>query len=120
MKKHLTIIGIIILLFIVGAVVLPKDEEKPITAKDSYTLEAYVAFIKPCPPCPEGAMCKPCISKYIGVTTEKGSKDYVFLLTDNPEIFDVEERYQFTIQDTPQEDYKMLVEYRSLSDSGMR
>ena len=112
MRKHFGIIGLSIFSILLILTVFLKEDT--IQVENSYILEAYVAFLKPCSPCLEGVMCKPCVTKYIGVTTEKDSDAYTLLLTDNPNVFEIGDRYRFTVQETEQDDYKRLTEYQKI------
>jgi len=39
--------------------------------KECLTVEGYVSYIYRCPPCPEGARCKPCASPHFSIHTNK-------------------------------------------------
>ena len=67
---------------------------------------AYVVKITTCPPCPPGAMCKPCMPNNIIISESSKALDiYPDLLTnteliifvDNPEKFELGTKYKFSI-----------------------
>ena len=56
-----------------------------------------------CPPCPPGAMCKPCIPNNIVVTDNIEEKDLskikrLRIHTDKPEQFELKKKYLFTVK----------------------
>lgn len=56
-----------------------------------------------CPPCPAGAMCKPCIGDHIVITDESGQKDPTLIkrlriFNEKPEQFQLKRKYQFTVK----------------------
>ena len=124
MGKNFIIIGLSAFTLFVGVVALLNiDTDKTVNTpsmdalimEEHEILEAYVVFQKPCPPCPKGVMCKPCVAKWIGVTVEKGSEEYIILITDTPEVFEIGNRYRFTIQNKNPPNYasyKEIVGYK--------
>lgn len=71
----------------------------------TYEVLGYVVKIYECPPCPEGAQCKPCMADHI-VVAEHRSRFAEYVLTDremivftdnNPDLH-VNRKYRFLIQ----------------------
>jgi hypothetical protein len=68
-----------------------------------FTVVGYVIETYKCPPCPEGAMCKPCIGDHIVVTDTLDEKDPALrkrlrIFTDQPEKFALREKYSFLVK----------------------
>lgn len=61
-----------------------------------YETVGYVVKVYRCPPCPEGALCKPCIGNYIVVSQEKIEFD-LHQVTDKQVIIFVDENTEFLI-----------------------
>ena len=76
-----------------------------------FRIEGYVIQTYKCPPCPAGAMCKPCIGDHIVITDNVEEKDparikRLRILTDKPEQFELKRKYSFVVKvrGTPQKD----------------
>jgi hypothetical protein len=68
----------------------------------TFRIEGYVIDIYKCPPCPPGAMCKPCIPDNIVITDATDEKDLskinrLRIFTDKPEQFELKKKYSFTV-----------------------
>jgi len=68
-----------------------------------FRIVGYVIDIYKCPPCPPGAMCKPCIPDNIVVTDNLDEKDparikRLRISTEKPERFELKKRYIFTVK----------------------
>lgn len=72
----------------------------------SYNTEGYVVKIFTCPPCPTGALCKPCMGESIVISEEsKILTDYsslsdkeLIIFVKNPGQFQLGKKYQFSIK----------------------
>lgn len=74
------------------------------TTSDTIRLNGFVLDVYQCPPCPPGAICKPCMENHISVTENKPGditkislEKRVRIFTFNQNGFDVGKKYQFTI-----------------------
>ena len=65
-------------------------------APGDYDTEGYVAKIYSCPPCPPGAMCKPCMRDNIVISEEKKRLDS-YSLTEKELILFVQESKRFKL-----------------------
>ncbi|HCW08077.1 MAG TPA: hypothetical protein DGG95_12015 [Cytophagales bacterium] len=72
---------------------------------DTLQLKAYVLDVYVCPPCPPGAMCKPCIENHCTIVEEKPIdimkvrlEDRVRIFADHPEKLEVGKQYLFTVR----------------------
>ena len=74
--------------------------------KECFLIEGYVYYEYKCPPCPQGAICKPCVSNFIYITVNKDSK---LNITYDPSIdlqiftqkyrhFEIGKRYTFSLK----------------------
>lgn len=68
-----------------------------------FRIEGYVIDIYKCPPCPAGAMCKPCIPDNIVVTDNIDEPDLskikrLRISTEKPELFELRKKYTFTVK----------------------
>src|SRR5438876_216399 len=73
------------------------------STKGTFRIEGYVIDIYKCPPCPPGAMCKPCIPNNIVVTDNIEEKDLskikrLRIYTEKPEQFELKKKYLFTVK----------------------
>ena len=69
----------------------------------SFRIVGVVIDIYKCPPCPEGAMCKPCIGDHIDVTDNLDEKNpapikRLRIFTDKPEQLEFKKKYLFTVK----------------------
>ena len=65
---------------------------------DTFRIQAKVINRYHCPPCPEGAICKPCIGDHvIVVDTDGSSKRQELIFTKNPDGFAQEAVFVFTL-----------------------
>src|SRR5437867_1863690 len=69
----------------------------------SFRIEGYVLDIYKCPPCPPGAMCKPCIPDNVVITDTADPKDLskinrLRIFTDKPDQFEQKKKYSFTVK----------------------
>lgn len=79
------------------------DLQKNDSIEGSFSIVGYVIDIYKCPPCPAGAMCKPCIGDNIVVTDNIAEKDPTLIrrlkiFTDKPGQFELKKRYLFTVK----------------------
>jgi len=70
---------------------------------EPFKIEGFVIQIYACPPCPRGAMCKPCIGDHIVATDNPEEKDAnlvrrLRIFTSKPEQFDLKKKYSFTVK----------------------
>lgn len=68
-----------------------------------FRIKGYVINIYKCPPCPPGAMCKPCIPDNIDVTDNLDDKNPALIkrlriFTDKPEKFELKKKYSFLVK----------------------
>jgi len=69
----------------------------------SFRIEGYVLDIYKCPPCPPGAMCKPCIPDNVVITDTAEPKDLskinrLRIFTENTDQFEPKKKYSFTVK----------------------
>ncbi len=76
----------------------------------NYNVDGYVVKIYTCPPCPKGAMCKPCMRDNIVISENNAlldsyspSSSEIIIFTNNPKQFELGKKYKFSIRIT---DYK--------------
>jgi len=69
------------------------------------TVEGYIVKIYACPPCPAGAMCKPCMGDNIVISDEDKALDTysltdkdLIVFTDKAKDFTLGKRYSFTVR----------------------
>ncbi|PIS47816.1 MAG: hypothetical protein COT17_01520 [Elusimicrobia bacterium CG08_land_8_20_14_0_20_51_18] len=74
-------------------------------ASGFFNTEGYVVKIYTCPPCPEGAMCKPCMRNNILISENANlqesymlAKKDMILFTDKAKDFRLGEKYRFSIK----------------------
>ena len=74
------------------------------TRKDTIEIKGYVFEVYICPPCPEGATCKPCIPNNITLVEKKFNdpqrvplEGRLRVYTEQPDAFKPGDRYNFTI-----------------------
>jgi len=98
----------------------------------SYNTEGYVVKIYTCPPCPKGALCKPCMKDNIVISennklleTYALSDNEMILFANNPKQFELGKKYQFSIKlldykstGEPMNDAE-IIGYNSLSHNGL-
>ncbi len=74
----------------------------------SYNTEGFVESTYMCPPCPEGAQCKPCMMAHILIAEVPTAKPRIFqvfpledwemiIFAENPNQFELGKRYRFSI-----------------------
>jgi hypothetical protein len=68
-----------------------------------FRIEGYVVQLYKCPPCPRGAMCKPCIGDHLVITDDVKETDpklikRLWVFTDEPSHFEVGKRYSFQVK----------------------
>lgn len=78
-KKHLFTIG---LMFLAASSVISQSQKPPLLkfsdlqkydpANETFQIDGYVMDLYKCPPCPPGAMCKPCIPDNITIVDSSG------------------------------------------------
>jgi hypothetical protein len=79
------------------------DLQKNDSIAGSFRIVGYVIDIYKCPPCPPGAMCKPCIPDNLVVTDNIDEKDFskikrLRISTEKPEQFELKKKYTFTVK----------------------
>lgn len=79
------------------------DLQKNDSIEGPFRMVGYMIFVYKCPPCPAGAMCKPCLPDHIVVTDNIDEKDPALIkrlriFTDKPEQFELKKKYQFTVK----------------------
>ena len=80
-----------------------EDLQKNDSIEGSFSIVGYVIDVHKCPPCPEGAMCKPCLGDYIIMSDSLAENDrtlvkHLRIFTDKPEQFEAKKKYQFTVK----------------------
>lgn len=73
------------------------------STQGTFRIKGYVIDIYECPPCPPGAMCKPCLPNNIVVTDNIEEKDLskirrLRIYTEKPEQFELKKQYLFTVK----------------------
>ena len=68
-----------------------------------FKIKGFVIDSYKCPPCPPGAMCKPCIGNHVVITDNLDEKDpalskRLWVFTDKPEQFEVKKQYLFVVK----------------------
>ena len=68
-----------------------------------FRIEGYVIQTYKCPPCPEGAQCKPCLGDHIVITDDVDEKDRaqvkrLRIFTSKPEQFELKKQYSFLVK----------------------
>lgn len=68
-----------------------------------FRIEGYVLDIYKCPPCPPGAMCKPCIPDNVVITDTAEPKDLskvsrLRIFTEKTDQFEQKKKYSFTVK----------------------
>jgi hypothetical protein len=78
----------------------PVAQFKDITdvASDTFRISVVVVDIFRCPPCPEGAQCKPCIGDHIAVEEGKTGKETLRIFAHDPDQFVKGKRYILTVR----------------------
>jgi hypothetical protein len=73
--------------------------------QEQFNVEGYVESVYECPPCPKGAMCKPCMGDHVVVTAKKGdgrnpaaADDLLRILARSPKQFEVGKQYLFSVK----------------------
>jgi predicted NAD-dependent protein-ADP-ribosyltransferase YbiA (DUF1768 family) len=79
------------------------DLQKNDAIDGPFKIVGLVTDIYKCPPCPAGAMCKPCIGDHIDVTDNLDEKNPALIkrlriYTDKPEQFEAKKKYLFTVK----------------------
>ena len=71
----------------------------------NFNTEGYVVKIYTCPPCPKGALCKPCMSDNIVISKNNKQLDAYYLteneliiFVNNPKQFELGKKYRFSIK----------------------
>lgn len=80
-----------------------EDLKKNDGIEGQFRIEGYVIDIYKCPPCPPGAMCKPCIPDNIVITDAADEKDLskinrVRIFTDKTKQFELKKKYSFVVK----------------------
>lgn len=72
-----------------------------------YQIQGYVVKKYTCPPCSQGAQCKPCMRNNIVISEDNDllesynlSDRELIVFTENPNLFELKKRYQFTLKIT--------------------
>ena len=68
-----------------------------------FRIEGYVIQTYKCPPCPPGAMCKPCLGDHIVITDDVKVNDPALIkrlriFTDKPGEFESKKKYSFVVK----------------------
>jgi hypothetical protein len=73
--------------------------------QEQFNVEGYVADVYECPPCPRGAMCKPCIPDYMDITETKDPsknpappEERLRVFVKNPTQFEKGKRYLLSVK----------------------
>ena len=79
------------------------DLKRNDSIEGAFTIVGLVIQTYKCPPCPPGAMCKPCLGDHIVVTDNIEEKDPALIqrlriFTDKPEQFELKQKYTFTVK----------------------
>lgn len=79
------------------------DLQKNDSIEGAFRIVGYVIDVYKCPPCPEGAMCKPCLGDHIVVTDNFDEKNPALIkrlriFTDKSEQFEAKKKYDFTVK----------------------
>lgn len=109
LMRNVTVkIGITFLLLLVGSIALcqSKNARHYVRVKlsqvgeskvDTLEFKAKVKSVYKCPPCPEGAQCKPCIGDHVEVTD--GNKEHdIRVFTDQLSLFKEGNSYRFLVR----------------------
>ena len=69
----------------------------------TFRIEGYIFDIYKCPPCPKGAMCKPCIPESVVISDKIDQKDIssikrLSIYTKDTDQFTLKRRYIFTLK----------------------
>lgn len=70
-------------------------------AEAPFRIEGFVIDISKCPPCPPGAVCKPCLGDHLVATDRLDDKDplrRLRIFTANPDQFAINKSYVFTVK----------------------
>ena len=74
-------------------------------AAGPFRIEGQVTDVHKCPPCPEGAQCKPCLGDYLVITDNPGEKDPALkrrlrIFASRPELdkLEIAKRYSFLVK----------------------
>jgi hypothetical protein len=113
-KNSLTILFVLVSLLAPNSSQNQRPAEKPpvltfadLQKNDStagpFTVVGYVIETHKCPPCPEGATCKPCLGNHVVVTDNLDQKDPALIkrlriFTDEPDKFALHEKYSFVVK----------------------
>lgn len=65
---------------------------------DTFRISVMVVDVYRCPPCPEGAQCKPCIGDHILVKENKSGAEALRVFTRDPDQFTKDKRYVLTVR----------------------
>src|ERR1700686_941388 len=79
------------------------DLKRNDSIEGAFKIVGFVIQTYKCPPCPPGAMCKPCIGDHIVVTDNIDEQDAALvrrlrIFTDKPEQFELKQKYLFTVK----------------------
>lgn len=71
--------------------------------RQPFRIEGYVTQIYKCPPCPAGAICKPCLGDHIVASDNLNEEDVtpinrLRIFTDKPDQFELKRKYTFTVE----------------------
>ena len=79
------------------------DLQKYDPVNETFQIDGYVLDIYKCPPCPPGAMCKPCIPDNITIADSSDWMDVsklkrLRIYTDKTDKFELKEKYRMTVK----------------------
>lgn len=70
-----------------------------------FRIEGYVTEVHKCPPCPDGAQCKPCLGDYLMITDKPGERDpalirrlRIFAKGQELEKLEIAKKYSFLVK----------------------
>lgn len=68
-----------------------------------FRIQGYVLDVYKCPPCPPGAVCKPCTPDNVVITDTADPKDLskinrLRIVTDKPDQFEQKKKYSFMVK----------------------
>ena len=79
------------------------DLQQSDSIQSPFRIVGYVLNIYKCPPCPPGAMCKPCVPNNIIITDAADPKDLsrinrLRIFTEKPHELEPKKKYSFTVK----------------------
>lgn len=71
--------------------------------KGPFKIEGFVVESYKCPPCPRGAMCKPCVGDHVVITDNVNEQDpalirRLWVFTDKPKQFELKKKYLLLVK----------------------